>query len=193
VSPLGIGITQNGLPRTLANITRASREARLRTRLRVERAARLVERDVKQVGMTGTPAPARSVILGNGRGFTIQPGAVGNALAVRTGRTRRSVTARVFDVGPEVVAAIGSPEKYMRIQEQGGTIAGRPFLAIPATFQGLGARGGRAVSKGVILVRSVTLRARRIFAGSLDRQRGAILEELKGGASEIVAIGNGRG
>jgi hypothetical protein len=49
----------------------------------------------------------------------------GQALKVRTGNGRRSVTYRVYDEGTNVVVAVGPDLKkapYMRAQDQGATI-----------------------------------------------------------------------
>lgn len=208
----GLAISQIGLPKAVSNLSAASRRVRQETRHAVERSTRYVERDVKQNSLTG--AKGSHPLFG-------VTGAAGDALGARSGFTRRSVTARVFDTGPTVTGVVGTPAKHVRIQEEGGTIAGRQYLRIPTVNAQTGAgvdrylgmsirdiagaflfrskagnlwaatRSGGALTLLYLLKRSVTLRPRHMFARSLERSRPSINAELSRAATTIVNVGNG--
>ena len=207
-----ISISQNGLQNVERNLRRMGSGVRQETRAAVERAVRTVEADLKRVGLTGQKG--QSAIFG-------VTGAAGDRLGVRSGRTRRFVTARVLDVGPTVVGVVGSPEKHMRLHEEGGTVHGSQYLRIPTRraqtgvgvdrYAGMSIRNipGAFLIRGssgklwaavreagnlqflYLLVRQVRMRARRVFAKTLDRNRPAINAELSKAVTRIVARGNG--
>lgn len=208
----GLTISQNGLPRVISNFDRAAKAMRAETRAAVSRATIRVEADLKSVGLTG---PHGSSPL-----FGVT-GAAGDTLGVRSGATRRSVTSRVFDTGATVTGVVGSSAPHIRIQEQGGTIHGAQYLRIPTVnaqtgagvdrYAGMSIRGipgsflfrsaagnlwaavrdSGALKLLYLLKRSVTLRPRRMFAATLDRQRPAINAELRRAVTSVVARANG--
>ncbi len=78
-------------------------------------------------------------------------GAAGDALGVRSGHTRRSIVSRVFTLGAGAVVTgtVGSPLKYMKLHEEGGTVHGKPWLRIPTktmqTPAGVDRMAGRSI------------------------------------------------
>jgi hypothetical protein len=204
-----IAVSQNGLDKVAANLARGRNSVRQETRSAMERVVRTIEADLKGRGLSG--AKGFRPLFG-------VTGAQGDSLGVRSGRTRRSIVARVLDVGPTVIGLVGSPEKYMRAHEEGATIHGGRIPTVNAqTAAGVDRYAGRSIRSiaGAFLFRSragnlwgairqggrlvllflypkvIRLRARRVFGKTLERNRGTIRAELTKGAARIVAHANG--
>lgn len=208
-----LSIAQSGARQAVRNLNAAALRVRRETHDAVERSTRIVERDVKDKGLTGVKG--RHPLFG-------VTGASGDTLGTRSGFTRRSVTARVLDTGRTVTGVVGTPLKQMRMHEQGGTITGSQFLRIPTVNAQTGAgvdryagqsirqiagaflfrsRAGNlwaAVRQGgqlvllYLLKRTIRLRARHIFQRSLERTRPAIDAEMRRSVTTVVNVGNGK-
>lgn len=204
-----LSVTSRGMGAAVIAMERRSLRVRMEVRRGMERIVRLVERDVKQKGLTGRKVRHH---------FWGVMGAEGNALGARSGRTRQSVTARVIDAGPAIIGVVGTPAKHAKIHEHGGTIYGSPYLRIPTAAAQTGAgvdryigQSARALPGGFIfrskagnlwiatregaqlvlqylLKRSVTLRARKVFATSLERMRPAIGAEVRNAVARIAGV-----
>lgn len=177
-----------------ANVQRAAREATL-----------VVERDLKENGFTGRRPPRPNPSL-NARGPLFWGGSqTPGALAVRRSgvvETRTTITSQVFAFQSggrkQLLGVVGSPVRWLPIHERGGTITGKPWLAIPTVFEPrygdrpgfwaetkmgnlmrfavLGQRSARRAVPVVLLKRSVRLPARRMFATSVERVRDRVAD-----------------
>jgi len=91
----------------------------------MERVTLTIERDVKKDGLSGKGG--ENELFGS-------TGAAGDALASRSGHTRRSIVRRVFTRLMHVVGVVGSPLASFAAHEFGATITGKPLLRIPTKF-----------------------------------------------------------
>lgn len=143
-------------------------------------------------------------------------GAKKHRLGMRSGKTSKSVRARVFTRGDVVVGVVGSRSKVLQTHEKGGTIKGSPFLRIPTKFSQTGAgidrNAGRKLSKGTpntavfparsgvlfiwqvkplrplyLLKRSIKLRPRRMFKTTL-RLMGREIDKVLGKSVRKIAV-----
>lgn len=150
-----------GVQKVIANLDRAAREMPGALERGVSRASILTRREVvRQLSGEGDTDP-----------FFGKKGARSPFLGHRTGLTRSHITpgGQVFRSGDTVFSAVGSPDKYVKLHEEGGTIQGRQFLRIPlaSAQSGSGAErqefAGRSLRDipGVFLRRS---RSGKLFA-----------------------------
>ena len=143
----------------------------------IEQATRIAEADLKRNGMTG--------IKGNNSFFGVT-GAGAPTIGVRSGATRRSVTARTFKVNNVYIGVVGSPAKYLKIIEEGGTIVGSPMLRIPLAAAQTGAGVDRNMGRSVRGVSGFFVwPSRKQREGTLGRIKGTYLAKSAGGRLEL--------
>ena len=118
-----IGIAVHGAEQTIARLKGAERGIP-DARDRGVRAASIRLHQELKAALSGT---------GGSGGFWGKTGAPGATLGVRSGHTRDRLSpgGRVLRVGDVAISAVGSPDKHVRFAEEGGTIAGHPYLRIP--------------------------------------------------------------
>lgn len=210
-----IGLTVRGADKVATGL-RAARAGVLTAQERgVRRATVLVERALK----------LELSHKGEVDAFWGKRGAPGDGLAVRSGRTRASITGggTSYRVGDRVVGAVGSRDRHLVDHEGGATVrgtspkgfariptaaaqtgagvdrnAGRSILAIPGAFL-FTSKTGRlwaAVSQNkrlvllYLLVKSFTLRPRRIFARVRREQEPHATEAMRAEVSLVVQKAN---
>lgn len=120
MATISIRSTRNAIKR-LKSLPPILRAAQVST---MQRAVRIVESDLKRNSFTG--------VKSNDPFWGVR-GASGNALGVRSGHTRNSISGTVLVGmgGTHVQGIVGSPLKHVRLHEEGGTINGSPYLRIP--------------------------------------------------------------
>jgi hypothetical protein len=201
-----------GVGAVVTRLNRGAAAVRPTTAVAMERLVRTIERDVKRHSLTGKKG--RHPLFG-------VTGAKGDALGVRSGNTRSSVTARVFDTAGTLLGVVGSALTHVRAHELGVTISGR-WLRIPTRHAQTGAgvdryagmsarqipdtvllrgkkgglwimlRQGKKLTPLYLLVRSVTLRPRRMFAAALDRNRRAIRDAFARATARVAILSGGK-
>ena len=164
-------------------------------------AVRLVERDLKLVSLTA-PRPAPLVIRRGRTELVLARGGVGG-LAANSGDLRASVVAEVLPaVAGKVVGVVGTSASWAWVHEYGAVIRAKGRgLAIPVAVQrhgtaarrsaaGKSAVGGRG--RRVIIVKSVTIPARRPHGQTVDRTAAPVSALFEGGARQFVrSVGGG--
>lgn len=171
-----IGVQTKGLDETLKRLEGAERGMPTAIERSVARSSLLLARET------------RLQLSGKGQSdvFLGRKGATAPFLGARSGGTRSRITpgGQVFRSGDTFFSAVGSPDKYMPMQEEGGTITGNKFLRIPLASAQTGGGTERGEFKGrslrdvpgIFLVRS---HGGRLFAArSRGRGRGARVEFL---------------
>lgn len=206
-----IGATVRGLEPAQRGISRAAAALPSAMASGVAIAAAAVERDLKQKALTG--GQRRDPFLG-----TMGSDPASGQLGVRTGAARRSIVSRVFQSGRDVIATIGSPLNYLRVQEEGGSIQGSPYLRIPLAAAQTAAGQDRLVGASArqlpggfifrsksgelfiatsdrgrlelhyLLKRSVRLRGRHAFRESAKRMRATVRSLIAGRVSIALRI-----
>lgn len=137
-----IGLSVRGASESAAKLRRASSQLREGQLRGTRTAVALVQRAVR-LEMTGRAS--MDPFWGKG-------GAEGNQLAVRTGRTRASVTGNTFRYGDRAVGVVGSKEAHLKLHESGGTVQGtspKGYARIPTaaakTAAGVDRNAGRSI------------------------------------------------
>lgn len=133
-----IGVSVKGADRAAANLKTASREVLTAQEVGVRRSTALIERSLK----------LELSERGGQDAFWGKTGSPGSGLAVRTGRTRASVTGggASFRVGDRVVGVVGSKEVHLKLHEDGATVPGtspRGYARIPTGAAQTGAGADR--------------------------------------------------
>lgn len=164
--------TIRGAREGAARMSRAATNARRVMERQMGAATKLVEKDVKTGGMTGR---ARYSAFWGKMGADPSAG----ALAVRTGHTRASVTSQTFSTGNTVVGTVGTPQRHMRILEEGGVVSGSPMLRIPTAQMKTGAGVDRLVGKKATLLQNTWIGKSR---------RGNLFIFTRGRNGQVVAL-----
>lgn len=152
-----IGVSVKGVEHVRGNLTRARTGVRTAQERGVAKASVLVSRLLREelTGKAGSSA------------FWGKTGAQGNQLAVRSGKTRASITpgGNVIRIGDNVVAAVGSGEESLKRHESGGTFNGTSpggYFRIPTreaqTGAGVDRNAGQSIRNiaGAFLVRTMS-------------------------------------
>jgi len=209
-----IGVTVTGVDKVTKNLRGARAGTGPATARGVRMGVAIVERALK-MEMTKK---------GEMDAFWGKQGAGDDGLAVRTGRTRASVTGAQFRSGDTYVGVVGSKEKHLKDHEDGATLQGtspagyhRIPTAAAKTPAGVDRNAGRSIrnipgaflftSKAgnlwaamrnnagplvllYMLVKSITLRPRKIFARVRREQQAPVVEALRSQVSIVVAQAN---
>lgn len=109
-----IGVSVKGAERAAANLKAAQQGVRDAQLAGTRRATVLVERALKREMTQPGVADA----------FWGKKGSAGDGLAVRSGRTRASVSGAAYRVGERVTGVVGSKEKHLKLHEDGGVVRG---------------------------------------------------------------------
>lgn len=204
-----IGVTIAGNQAVVRKLRRGLAVVPTRMAESVRAATLLIERDLKGTGLSG--AQRRSSFWG-----TMGSDPSSGRLGARTGAARRSIRSAVFVHGGTVVGTVGSPLSYVRFLEQGGPVAGSPYLRIPTaqaqTAAGqdrlLGAsarslpggfvfrsragnlwiarRGTAGIELWYLLKRSVQIRGRHAFKRTTERMTVPTRRLLEGAVVSVV-------